>query len=181
MSQFPLMARFNEWANARLYGAVARLSEEDYRADRRLFFGSVHRTLNHLMVVDRIWTRRIDGEPHGITSLDAQLHDGFEALREARIQEDRRLIRQIDALGGAQASNLLPPHHRLGRGRDAVRSHPHHALQPPDASSRAGARRADAKRHRAAALGRGVLPGRAARDRPPLTSDPANPRPAGIV
>jgi len=96
MSQFPLMARFNEWANARLYGAVARLSEEDYRTDRGLFFGSVHRTLNHLLVVDRIWTRRIEGVPHGIASLDALLHDSFSALKDARIDEDRRLIRQVE-------------------------------------------------------------------------------------
>jgi uncharacterized damage-inducible protein DinB len=60
------MARFNEWANQRLYGSVADLPEREYRADRGLFFGSVHRTLNHILVVDRIWTRRIEGEPHGI-------------------------------------------------------------------------------------------------------------------
>lgn len=66
MNHFPLMARFNQWANQRLYGSVAALSEEQYRAERGLFFGSVHRTLNHILVVDRIWTRRIDGEPHGI-------------------------------------------------------------------------------------------------------------------
>ena len=121
MSHFALMARFNEWANARLYGAVARLSEEDYRADRRLFFGSVHRTLNHLMVVDRIWTRRIGGEPHGIASLDAQLHDGFEALRKARIEEDRRLIRQIDALDAAALKRPVRYRRIIGSGEAETR------------------------------------------------------------
>ena len=98
MHHFPLMARFNEWANARLYGAVERLSDENYRLDRGLFFGSIHRTLNHLMVVDRLWTRRIDGEPHGIVSLDMQLYEDFAELSDARVQEDRRLIRQVDGL-----------------------------------------------------------------------------------
>ena len=98
MSHFPLMARFNQWANARLYDTVARLAEKDYRTDRKLFFGSIHRTLNHLMVVDRLWTRRIDGEPHGVSSLDMVLYDRFDELRKAREEEDRRLIRQVDAL-----------------------------------------------------------------------------------
>ncbi len=98
MNHFPLMARFNEWANKRLYGAVARLSDEDYRLERGLFFGSVHRTLNHLLVVDRLWTRRIDGEPHGILALDMQLYENRAELIDVRAQEDRRLIRQVDGL-----------------------------------------------------------------------------------
>jgi len=101
------MARFNEWANARLYDTVARLSEQEYRADRKLFFGSIHRTLNHLMVVDRIWTRRIDGEPHGISSLDMVLYDNFDDLRRAREEEDRRLIGQVDALEQSDTRKLI--------------------------------------------------------------------------
>ena len=39
-----------------------------------------------------------DGEPHGISSLDMVLYDRFDELRKAREEEDRRLIRQVDAL-----------------------------------------------------------------------------------
>lgn len=52
MDHFPLMARFNRWVNARLYESVAKLSDEQYRKDVGLFFGSVHATLNHLLVGD---------------------------------------------------------------------------------------------------------------------------------
>lgn len=98
MSHFPLMARFNQWANERLWGSVARLPEAEYRADKGLFFGSVHRTLNHILVVDRLWTRRIDGDPHGITALDTELYGSLAELGSARAEEDRRLIRQVDGL-----------------------------------------------------------------------------------
>jgi uncharacterized damage-inducible protein DinB len=121
MNHFPLMARFNQWANQRLYGSVAALSEEQYRAERGLFFGSVHRTLNHILVVDRIWTRRIDGEPHGIGSLDAQLHDSFAELSRARAEEDERLIRQVDSLGEDRLA--LPVRYRriIGSGEGKTR------------------------------------------------------------
>ncbi len=55
MDHFPLMARFNQWVNAQFYDCVAQLSDADYRADRGAFFGSIHQTLNHLLVVDRLW------------------------------------------------------------------------------------------------------------------------------
>jgi len=66
MDHFPLMARFNAWANDRIYETVRHLSDEAYRAERGAFFGSVHQTLNHLMVVDRLWTRRIEGKPRPV-------------------------------------------------------------------------------------------------------------------
>ena len=121
MSHFPLMARFNEWANARLYDAVARLPEQDYLAERKLFFGSIHRTLNHLMVVDRLWTRRIDAEPHGISSLDMVLFDSFDELRRARAEEDRRLIRQVDALEQSDLGKLIRYRRIVGGGEAQTR------------------------------------------------------------
>ncbi len=57
VNNIALMARFNAWVNRRVYGCVAGLSDADYRKDRKAYFGSIHNTLNHLLVVDRAWTR----------------------------------------------------------------------------------------------------------------------------
>ena len=70
MDHIPLMARFNGWVNERLYDSVAGLADDAYREDRGAFFGSIHATLNHLLVVDRLWTRRIEGVEHGIKALE---------------------------------------------------------------------------------------------------------------
>ena len=98
MNHFPLLARFNAWANERLYGAVARLPDGDYRKDRGAFFGSIHATLNHLLVVDRLWLGRIEGTDPGIRALDQILHDDFDALRAARRAEDGRIVAFVDGL-----------------------------------------------------------------------------------
>ena len=58
---FSMLAGYNAWANQRLYDAAEKLPDADYRAERGAFFGSVHRTLNHLLVTDRIWMRRLTG------------------------------------------------------------------------------------------------------------------------
>jgi uncharacterized damage-inducible protein DinB len=52
---FEMLAAYNAWANERLYDAAARLPDAGYRADRGAFFGSIHGTLNHILVGDRIW------------------------------------------------------------------------------------------------------------------------------
>jgi uncharacterized damage-inducible protein DinB len=98
MHNLALMARFNAWVNQRLYDAVAALSEEDYRRDRGLFFRSVHDTLNHILVVDRLWTGRVAGQDRGIRALDQRLYEGRDELRPAREAEDRALIALVDGL-----------------------------------------------------------------------------------
>ena len=102
MHNLALMARFNAWVNQRLYDAVASLPEEDYRRDRGLFFRSVHDTLNHILVVDRLWTGRVSGRDRGIRALDQRLQDDLSSLRAARETEDRDLIALVDGLTPAQ-------------------------------------------------------------------------------
>lgn len=96
------MARFNRWANTHLYASVAGLDDDAYRRDRGAFFGSIHRTLNHLLAVDRLWSARILNREPGIRSLDQILFEDFEALSKARDAEDDKLIALVNGLSEAE-------------------------------------------------------------------------------
>lgn len=95
---FTMLAGYNAWSNERIYDAVAQVPDEDYRADRGAFFKSLHGTLNHLLVTDRIWLKRFTGEGDAPTQLDAILFDSLDELREARRKEDERIIAYIASL-----------------------------------------------------------------------------------
>jgi uncharacterized damage-inducible protein DinB len=98
---FHTFARYNAWANARLFDAAGALPDADYRADRGAFFKSVHGTLNHLLATDRIWMQRFTAQGDAPTRLDAILFEQFAALREAREAEDARIVRYITGLDDA--------------------------------------------------------------------------------
>jgi uncharacterized damage-inducible protein DinB len=98
MSQYRTLARFNRWANEHIYGCVAELPEAAYRDDRGAFFGSVHNTLNHILVLDKLWRGRLQDRDLGVRTLDQILCDDFEALRAERILEDDQLIALVDEL-----------------------------------------------------------------------------------
>ena len=97
-SRTVMFAGYNRWANERLYEAAAKLSDADYRADRGAFFKSMHGTLNHLLVGDRLWMRRFTGDGQVPTTLDAILFEDFGELRAARRAEDERILRYANAL-----------------------------------------------------------------------------------
>jgi uncharacterized damage-inducible protein DinB len=104
---FAMLAAYNAWCNRRLYDAAAGLSDEDYRADRGAFFKSLHGTLNHVLVADRIWMRRFTGEGEAPTRLDAILFDDLATLRQAREAEDARIIAYADSLTDTKLTGLF--------------------------------------------------------------------------
>ncbi|MFZ4552438.1 MAG: DinB family protein [Aquabacterium sp.] len=66
---FSHLASYNQWMNRKLYNAAAVLSDEQLHADKGAFFHSIFGTLNHLVVADVLWLKRIAAHPAGFTSL----------------------------------------------------------------------------------------------------------------
>jgi uncharacterized damage-inducible protein DinB len=92
---FLTFAHYNAWANRLLYDSCAHLSEAEYLKPRPAFFGSIHGTLNHLLVGDRIWLARIERKPRPKVTLDQILYGDLVALRVARQAEDEHLANVI--------------------------------------------------------------------------------------
>ncbi len=88
---FQMLARYNRLANERLYGACAGLSEAELKRPRAAFFTSIHGTLNHILLGDRIWLARFEGDEVPSTGLDAILYEDFGELHAAREAEDARI------------------------------------------------------------------------------------------
>src|ERR1700753_2130952 len=98
---FRQLADYNHWANLRIYGAALEMPEEQYRRPTGVFFGSLHGTLNHLLLADRIWLKRLTGEGDHPSALDAILFEDRNELLRARMAEDARLKRVVDGLSEA--------------------------------------------------------------------------------
>ncbi len=106
-SRFEQLAAYNKWANARLYEAALALPETDYRRDVGAFFKSLHGTLNHLLVADRIWMKRLTGEGEHPDKLNAIIHGDRRELALARADEDDRIVRFVASLDEAALAGTL--------------------------------------------------------------------------
>jgi uncharacterized damage-inducible protein DinB len=103
IKNFRQLANYNHWANRRIYAAAVELSEEQYRRPTGVFFGSLHGTLNHLLLTDRLWLNRLTGIGEHPDRLDAILFEGRNELVRARMAEDARLITLV---GGYSEADL---------------------------------------------------------------------------
>ena len=97
-AHFTTFAHYNSWANTKLLDAAAAAGDDGFAAEGGAFFGSLAGTLNHLLVGDRMWLRRITGVGPAHTRLDELPYPDLAAFRPARAAEDARLIAVVDAL-----------------------------------------------------------------------------------
>jgi len=116
-------ARYNRWMNAKVYDGAAQLSDEQRKQDRGAFFGSIHRTMNHILVGDRVWIARLAGRvapagfmAEGISSLDQELAADFDELRRERDRTDG----EIDAWAGKVTAEDLAGTMRFVRRGQAM-------------------------------------------------------------
>lgn len=131
------LARYNRCMNERLFDACETLSDAARKQESGAFFGSIHRTLNHLVVADQIWLRRFAqcAFDHGTTlasldgalldlppgsRLDSVLFDDWQALRARRAALDAAIEAWVKDIPGDYPQFTM----RYSNSAGVQRAHP---------------------------------------------------------
>ena len=87
-----LLARYNHWMNERLYAVVSEFSADERDRDTGAFFGSMHRTLNHILWGDRVWLARFTGQAYSVPAYGADMVADFAELARERAATDTAIL-----------------------------------------------------------------------------------------
>ncbi|MCW5828133.1 MAG: damage-inducible protein DinB [Deltaproteobacteria bacterium] len=129
---FHIHARYNRWMNRKIYDAAAEFPDAERKRDLGAFFKSIHGTLNHLVLTDRIWLGRFTGDTERFRSLDSSgkpidihslgqvLYEDFAELRHERERTDSDIGKFVDSL--SQDVLETPLHYKTSSGEPC--SHP---------------------------------------------------------
>jgi uncharacterized damage-inducible protein DinB len=105
------MAYNNAWANHRLLGACARLSQSEFTAPRTGFFPTLRATLNHILTVDLFYVDAMEGGTLGPAAwADPEPCATVPTLRQAQSDVDRRLIAVVEGLDAAGLTRIAEVH-----------------------------------------------------------------------
>lgn len=117
------MARYNRWMNEKLYACCAQLTDAQRKEDVGAFFKSIHGTLNHLLLADRVWMGRFTGAPFAVRSLAQELYADFDELRAERARTDGEVVAWSERLRAEDLDGILeytsivsPAPRRIGIG-----------------------------------------------------------------
>ncbi|KZL12514.1 DinB family protein [Pseudovibrio axinellae] len=95
---FEMYAAYNQWANNLLLKECDAITSDEYHRDLGVYFHSIHGTMDHQLVADKVWLYRFSGQGDPIDSLDEQMTGDFATLREKRALLDTRICSVIDQM-----------------------------------------------------------------------------------
>lgn len=98
MDQFYIQAKYNKWMNEHFYMLCDSISDEERKRDAGAFFKSIHGTLNHILLGDRLWLSRFQNTTFDIKSLDQELYSDYDELKNQREITDSDINRYVDNL-----------------------------------------------------------------------------------
>ena len=97
LDNYRFLGRYNRWMNQRLYAACEALTDAERKQERGAFFSSVHHTLTHLVMADKMWLQRFAVQDSVFAALPAallampegsdyssDLHPDWQDLRQTR-------------------------------------------------------------------------------------------------
>ena len=106
--QLRMLTRYNAWANARLFDAVAALPAGEASAPRKTIFGNMVQTLNHDCVVDLIWQAHLERREHGFKARNVVVHSDLPALRAAQRKVNDWFIDWAGAQSETSLDEVVP-------------------------------------------------------------------------
>lgn len=83
--------RYNAWVNQKIYAVCATIPDSERKQDLGVFFRSIHATLNHVLLADRVWLGRMTGVDFPVRTLGDKLYADFDELTRQRELTDIEL------------------------------------------------------------------------------------------
>ena len=117
-----MMAGYNTWQNQSVYSAADTLDQDARDRDHGAFFGSIQRTLSHILWGDTIWMNRFEGwEAPEVSIQDSpEFVLDWVDLKSERALEDKRIEDWASRVAQEDLSGELS-WHSGALGRDVTR------------------------------------------------------------
>jgi uncharacterized damage-inducible protein DinB len=107
MDYLRTLMRYKAWANELVFAAASKLPEAELTAPRKIVFGNMLRTLNHVHAMDAVWRAHLEGRPHGYTTRNPEACPSFAQLREAQKGMDAWWVGYADSMSAAQQDEVV--------------------------------------------------------------------------
>ena len=130
---YRFLASYNRWMNQRLYAACDALLDVERKKERGAFFKSIHHTLTHLVLADKMWLTRFANQGVEFIALSPallavpagsdytmDLHPDWDDLKQTRGALDAAIEQWVASL----PAEFLLSTMRYANTKGAERAHP---------------------------------------------------------
>ena len=89
---------YNSWANDEFFKVITKLPDNEVSKQRKSFMNSIRNSLNHLLVIDKIWVANMRGEKHPFNNLQTILFENMNDVWNAKKKMDFEIKKYVSNL-----------------------------------------------------------------------------------
>jgi len=98
---------YNSWANNEFFKVIAELPEAEVNKQRQSFMNSIRNSLNHLLVIDKIWLANMKKEKHVFTNLQTILFENTNDLWEEKKITENEIRGYVTTLNEDEMEEII--------------------------------------------------------------------------
>ena len=107
MNHLQSLMRYKQWADELMHQGVQQVPEHELTAPRPIVFGSILRTVYHILAMDQVWRAHLSGQTHDFTSRNPEHCPDLDTVRSKQEEMDRWYIEYADSLSSADAGEAI--------------------------------------------------------------------------
>ena len=96
--QFLMLSNYNMWMNEKFYHICDELDEDVRNKDLGSFFGSIHRTLDHILYGDIAWIERLRDGKFTPRDINQMMYPDWNELKKHRVIVDKEIETWVKTL-----------------------------------------------------------------------------------
>ena len=104
--QFEMLSQYNSWMNKNIFSICDSLSDDTRNKDMGAFFGSIHRTLDHILYGDKAWLERLRDGTYTPRDINETLYLSWDDLKQERFIVDDEIDAWVRSLDENQLNQM---------------------------------------------------------------------------
>ncbi|MDA9914347.1 DinB family protein [Alphaproteobacteria bacterium] len=101
------LLNYNSWANDEFFKVIIKLSSEEINKQRKSFMNSIRNSLNHLLVIDKVWLTNMKKEKHTFDNLQTILYENMEQLWKEKKKEEQLIKNYVENLSDKEFKEIV--------------------------------------------------------------------------
>ena len=101
------LLNYNSWANDEFFKVIIKLSSEEINKQRKSFMNSIRNSLNHLLVIDKVWLSNMKKEKHTFDNLQTILYENMEQLWKEKKTEEQLIKSYVENLSDKEFEEIV--------------------------------------------------------------------------
>ena len=98
---------YTVWANEQYFKQIQDLPAGEVTKPRQSLMNNILVSVNHLLVIDKVWLGHMKGGKHSFDKLQTVLHEDLDDLLAAKKEMDREIRRYVSGLSGDDLEEVI--------------------------------------------------------------------------